>query len=234
MEPEAMKRFAAALLAAFALAAPASAADLDAKLTVIHGINGTDLGFDEALSVDVCVAGSKTPLAANVPFRTVSDPFSLPAGRYDVEIRLTDGKCGGVLAVASEVSLAVAENATAIAHLTEYGTPTLTKFVNDVRALAKGQTRLFARHAAAFGDVNVYLRQGRTALAIRNLENPDQEGSDLRAGQWHVAIYPASSWSKPAFHATLPLEAGIAYFAYAVGSPARGTFEVLLQSIDLN
>lgn len=229
-----MKRIAAALLAAAALAAPASAADLNAKLTIIHGINGTDLGFDEGLAVDVCLAGSTTPLAANKPFRFVSDPLSVPAGRYDVEIRLTDGKCGGPLAVAGEVSLAVAENATAIAHLTEYGTPTLTKFVNDVRALAKGQTRLYARHAAAFGDVNVYLRQGRTALTIRNLENPDQEGADLRAGKWYVAIYPASSWSRPAFHATLPLEAGIAYFAYAVGSPARGTFEVLLQPIDLN
>jgi hypothetical protein len=229
-----MKRYAAALLAACALAAPASAADLNAKLTIIHGINGTDLGFDEGLAVDVCLAGNATPLAANVPFRTVSNPLSVPAGRYDVEIRLTDGKCSGILAVAGEVSLAVAENATAIAHLTEYGTPTLTKFVNDVRGLAKGQTRIYARHSAAFGDVNVYLRQGRTALVIRDLENPDQEGANLRAGQWYVAIYPASSWSKPAFHATLPLEAGIAYFAYAVGSPARGTFEVLLQPIDLN
>jgi hypothetical protein len=229
-----MKRYAAALLAAFALAAPASATDLNAKLTIIHGINGTDLGFDEGLAVDVCLAGSSKPLAANVPFRTVSLPLSVPAGRYDVEIRLTKGDCSGILAVAGEVSLAVAENATAIAHLTEYGTPALTKFVNDVRGLAKGQTRIYARHAAAFGDVNVYLRQGRTALVIRDLENPDQEGANLRAGQWYVAIYPASSWSKPAFHATLPLEAGIAYFAYAVGSPARGTFEVLLQPIDLN
>jgi len=228
------KTLLAALLAAAAAAPAASAGPLDAKLTIIHGINGKDLGFDEALAVDVCTAKGATPLATNVPFRTVSNPFSLPAGQYNVEIRLADGSCNGALAVAATISLAVAENATAVAHLTEYGTPTITKFVNDVRPLGPGQTRLYARHAAAFGRVNVYLRQGRSVALVRDLRNPDQDGANLRAGSRYVAIYPAGSWEKPAFSATLRLDAGVAYFAYAVGSPAKGTFEVLTQAIDLN
>jgi hypothetical protein len=227
-----MKRtFLAVLLAAAATATAAHAGPLDAKLTIIHGINGGDLGFPEALPVDVCTAEGAVPLASNVAFRTVSAPLSLPAGQYDVEIRLSDGSCTGPLAVAATISLAVLENATAVAHLSEYGTPTITKFVNDVRSLGQGQTRLYARHAAAFGDVNVYLRSGRHVSAIPGLENAEQEGADLRAGQWFVAIYPAGSWAKPAFQANLPLEAGKAYFAYAVGSPALGTFEVLTQAI---
>ena len=73
--------------------------------------------------------------------------------------------------------------------------------------------------------------QRQEAALIRDLENPDQEGANLPAGTWHVAIYPASSWHKPAFSANLPLAAGTAYFAYAVGSPANGTFTVLPQAI---
>jgi hypothetical protein len=224
----------AALLAAVATAPAAHADPLDAKLTIIHGINGKDLGFDEALKVDVCTAKDATPLAANVPFRTVSDPFSLPAGQYNVEIRLADGSCGGPLAVAATISLAVAENASAVAHLTEYGTPTITKFVNDVRALGSGETRLYARHAAAFGRVDVKLRRQGDYELVRGLRNSDQDGANLRAGSWRVSIYPAGSWGKPAFKATLPLDSGFAYFAYAVGSPANGTFEVLTQAVNLN
>jgi hypothetical protein len=229
-----MKRTILAVLLAAAAVPAATAGPLDATLTIIHGINGADLGLPEALPVDVCTAEGAAPLASNVPFRTVSDPFSLPAGQYTVEIRLTDGSCTGALAVATTVSLAVLENATAVAHLTEYGTPTITKFVNDVRSLSRGQTRLYARHAAAFGDVNVYLRSGRQVSVLKEVENAEQEGANLRAGSWYVAIYPASVWSKPAFGATLPLEAGKAYFAYAVGSPARGTFEVLTQAIAID
>jgi hypothetical protein len=224
----------AAVLAAVAAVPVASADPLDAKLTIIHGINGKDLGFDEALKVDVCTAKNAAPLAANVPFRTVSDPFSLPAGQYNVEIRLADGSCGGALAVASTISLAVAENASAVAHLTEYGTPTITKFVNDVRPIESGETRLSARHAAAFGRVDVRLRRHGDIELVRGLRNSEQDGANLRAGSWRVSIYPAGSWGKPAFKATLPLGSRVAYFAYAVGSPANGTFEVLTQAIDLN
>jgi hypothetical protein len=48
-----------------------------------------------------------------------------------------------------------------------------------------------------------------------------------------VAIYPKGTWRKPLFSAKLPLEAGIGYFAYAVGSPADGSFEVLLQAFPI-
>jgi hypothetical protein len=237
-----MKRMiAAALLAATAaLAAPASAA----TLYVGHGIDGRDLGQAQGLPVDICLVGGPAELPFTYPvellsgkefgaFAKIAD--NLPAGRYDVEVQLAGGgTCNSPVAIASSFFLGFGENATAFAHLTEYGTPVITKFVNDVRPLAAGQARLFARHAAAFGDVNVLLRQGKRSVMIRGLENPDQEGASLGAGSWSVAIYPADSWWKPAFSATLPLASKVASFAYAVGSPAKGTFSVLLQTIDLN
>ena len=91
----------------------------------------------------------------------------LPAGRYDVEVRLSDGSCGGAVAVAGSVFLGLGENATALAHLSEQGTPTITKFVNDFRPLMEGKTRIYARHAAAAGDVNVYLQVPRSEEVFR-------------------------------------------------------------------
>ena len=93
------------------------------------------------------------------------------------------------MAAAASIFLGLGENATALAHLTEQGTPTITKYVNDARALAPGKTQPcpYARHAAAAGDVNVYLRKHRSKVFIRGLENPDQEGADLRAGNWNIS-----------------------------------------------
>jgi hypothetical protein len=231
-----MKRlFLAAVLAAVA-SAPASAA----TLYVGHGIPGKEFGDNtNELPVDICLVSgaSRDVLFSKVKFGDFAVvPKNLDGGRYDVEVRLVDSSkpaCDGPVAIAASIFLAFNENATAFAHLNEQGVPTLTKFTNDVRPLAEGQTRIYARHAAAFGDVNVYLRSGKKAALIRDLENPDQEGANLPAGTWHVAIYPASSWHKPAFSANLPLAAGTAYFAYAVGSPANGTFTVLPQAIEI-
>jgi hypothetical protein len=233
-----MKRMILAVALAALAAAPASAA----TLWVGHGINGLDLGQKEAtLPVDICLVTDGTPakLFADVPFKAFAKiDADLAAGRYDVEVRLaTTGDsvaCDGPVAIAASVFLGFGENATAFAHLNEQGVPTLTKFTNDVRELGSDQTRLYARHAAAFGDVNVYLRNHHKKVLIRDLENPDQEGADLPAGTWYVAIYPSSSWHKPAFSARLPLAAGTAYFAYAVGTPANGTFDVLVQPLELN
>jgi hypothetical protein len=225
--------FLAAVLATVA-SAPASAA----TLYVGHGIDGRDLGQPKGLPVDICLVSgsSRTELFSAVEFGAFAKvPGDLPGGRYDVEVRLASaGSCDGAVAIAASVFLAFNENATAVAHLNEQGIPSLTKFTNDVRPLGSGQARIYARHAAAFGDVNVYLRSGYKTALIRDLENPDQEGANVPAGTWHVSIYAANSWHKPAFAASLPLDAGTAYFAYAVGTPANSTFTVLLQGLKLN
>jgi hypothetical protein len=219
------------LAAAFA-AAPASGATLN----VGHGIPG-----ENGLPVDICLVtdGVASALFTDVTFGTFAEvPIDLDAGRYDVEVRLSDGQCTGTVAVAGSIFLGLGENATAFAHLTEQGTPTITKYVNDFRPLMDGKTRIYARHAAAAGDVNVILkkhqrRHYRDKVIIRGLENPDQEGADLRAGDWFVAIYPAKAWRHPLFSAKLSLDAGIGYFAYAVGSPGDGSFTVLLQPLPI-
>ena len=76
----------------------------------------------------------------------------LPPGKYDIQIRVANGDgrvLAGPLAVAATLYLSAAENSHGDElHLTEQGTPSLTKFVNDVRALGADQTRVYARRAA--------------------------------------------------------------------------------------
>jgi opacity protein-like surface antigen len=240
--------FLAAVLAAVA-SAPASAA----TLYVGHGIPGKVFGDpSNKLPVDVCLVaadGAKSPLLTALNFNEFKEIGPLDAGRYDVEVQLSDaGSCKGTAAAAASIFLGIGENATAIAHLTEQATPTITKFVNDFRPLAAGQARVYARHAASVGDVDVRLKGQGWPISIRGLENPDQEGADLRAGSTYVSISQSSNWwgwgergnhhGQTLFAARLDLVAGTAYFAYAVGIPnpdkEKSTFTVLLQALKLN
>jgi hypothetical protein len=241
--------FLAALIAAVA-SAPAGAA----TLYVGHGIPGKLVGdATNKLPVDVCLVaadGTKSPLFSEAlnfgEFKQIM--ADLPAGRYDVEVQVFDnGSCASAVAAAASVYLGLGENATAIAHLTEQGTPTVTKYVNDFRPLASDQARLYARHAAAIGDVDVYVKGKGWPASIDNLENPDQEGLDLRAGSTYVSISSSrDGWrgkghtnhrsSSKLFSARLDLMAGSAYYAYAVGLPGDDpdTFTVLLQAFKVN
>lgn len=249
-----MKRMFLAAVIAAAASAPASAA----TLYVGHGIPGKVFGDDSnKLAVDICVvSGPEIPKVTypaelfSVEFGQFAQvPLNLPAGRYDVEVQLPKaGTCDGDVAVAGSLFLGLGENATAFAHLTEQGTPTLTKYVNDLRPLASGRARLYARHAAAVGDVDVYVKGPGPSVFIRDLENPDQEGADLRAGSTYVSISQDRGWwglgattshgGSRLFSTRRDLAAGIAYFAYAVGipssDPAKSSFTVLFQALKLN
>ena len=252
-----MKRLFLAVLIAAVASVPASAA----TLYVGHGIPGKALGLaSNALAVDICVVngpdlGLPYPieLFSGVEFTPAGTfaevPLDLPGGRYDVEVQLADATntCEGTVAIASSIFLAFNENATAFAHLNEQGIPTLTKFVNDFRPLAADTARLYARHAAAIGDVDVSVKGKGWPVSINGLENPDQEGVDLRAGSTYVSISSArADWrgkghtnhrsSSRLFSARLDLMAGTAYYAYAVGIPSddSATFAVLLQALPVN
>ena len=73
--------------------AASSAQAQTTSVTVIHGIDGTDLGLDEPLPVDVHVSGVGCALTGCV-FRQVSDRLELPSGSYDTR-RPDDGAVRG-------------------------------------------------------------------------------------------------------------------------------------------
>lgn len=200
-----------------------------ATVYVVHGINGTDLGASEDLPVDVSVSGAGCVLE-DVRFRDVEGPLTLPPGSYDIEVRLAaEVPCTGDVAIqASGVQLADGDDVSITAHLTEGGTPTASPFANDVSA-SGGSARLSARHGAAFGEVDVVVNG---SPAFENVPNGAAGTATLESGTYTVQIQTPDNQTT-AFEADLSLEAGTLYAAYAVGSVANGTFEVLLQSIDL-
>ena len=199
----------------------------EAAVYVVHGINGTDLGADEALPVDVFVSGAGCVLE-DVRFRDIEGPLTLAAGTYDVEIRLAaEEPCaGGVAIEASGVQLAGGDDVSVTAHLAEGGDPTLSLFGNDLSA-ADGSTKISPRHAADFGPVDVVVN-GQPAY--ENVPNGASATAVLDPGTYTVAIQTPDN-ETTAFEADLELAAGTLYAAYAVGSVAGGTFEVLLQAI---
>lgn len=201
--------------------------DPKANVTVVHGINGTDLGLAEGLPVDVQVGSAC--LLAGFTFRSIAGPVKVAAGSYDVSVRLAaDPPCSGAAAVSAPgVRIAPGADVTIVAHLTDGGAaaaPTATVFANDTRP-TRGKGRVTARHAANFGAVDVLVNGG---VAFAGLENGGEATADLRRGAYEVAIAPAGT-TTTVFDTTLDVKPGRSYTAYAVGTPSNGTFEVLLQ-----
>ena len=217
---------AAGLLAVQAWAQPAQAQD--ASVQVIHGINGSDLGFDVALPVDIAVNGGCA--LEGVSFRDIARNVPLPAGSYDIEVSLADAStpCDGLLAVSGRVDLAVFENASIIAHLNQAGSPTLTKVTNDVSDLDSGKARLAVVHAAVAPPVNITSKRKRSRIRIFGLANGEQSfPSDVGAGTYKLRISPATSF-KSLVRVPVTLDPQVSYTAFAVGSLENGTFDLIV------
>ena len=105
-----MKRVAALATLTAALLLPATGAgatgthghddveDATSTVGVVHGIPGADLGLDPALPVDVLVNGSICAYT-DLQFGQVAPRVELPQGTYDLEVKLSDGACGGDTAI---------------------------------------------------------------------------------------------------------------------------------------
>jgi hypothetical protein len=200
----------------------------DATVYVVHGINGTDLGLAEMLPVDVSVNGSC--VLEGFEFRDIAGPLALPEGTYDIQVKLaaTDPCTGPVAIDAPGVAVASMLNASIVAHLDDAGSPKASVFMNDV-SRAPGKARIAAHHTANFGAVDI-LVNGR--VAFPEVMNGEQGAAELRPRRYEIAVAVAGTDTR-AFEKTLALRPFKLYNAYAVGTPANGTFEVLLQQIPI-
>jgi hypothetical protein len=218
-----------ALMALFLTAATWVAADEETgTVTVIHGVPG--------LTVDVYVNGGLA-LPSFEP-GTITDPLTLPAGDYDIEIYAAgaDPEAGDP-AIAGSTTLPAGANASIIAHLTEAGAPTLSVFVNDTSSINKGDARVVVRHTAAAPTVDVSLVYKSNEIGkIEGLSNPEEAQVEVATGLYFASILPAGTddvvagparfWLNPKFDRS--------YIIYAIGSLADGTFQLLVQTIDLD
>lgn len=196
-----------------------AAAQETGTVTVIHGVPG--------LTVDVYVNGDLT--LEDFEPDTITDPLSLPAGDYDIEIFAADADPeSDDAAITGSAALPAGANATIIAHLSEGGTPVMTVFVNNVSEIDTGEARLVVRHTAAAPAVDV-LANGDAVFT--DLANPDEAQADVPAGAYAAAVAAAGTTAPVIGPANLTLDAGTAYFVYAVGSLEDDSLGLLVQTI---
>ena len=109
---------------ALGVSAPALADNQQDKamVSVFHGIPG--------MTVDVYANGDE--LIGDFKPGTVTDPQSLDAGTYDIQIFEAGQDPDGTPALEKKIEVPEGANATVAAHLSADGEPELTAFTNDV------------------------------------------------------------------------------------------------------
>lgn len=223
----------AIIVGALALLSTASASD-SASVRVAHGIPGQDLGADPALPVDVLVNDSIC-LLEGFTFGEFAGPVDLAPDTYNIKISLASSPaCSGTPVIERDVPFNAGEDATVIAHLSQAGDPTASKFTNDLSRTGFVKSRLIVHHTAAAPTVDVEVRRpsffGRT-LNIDDFSHGDQASAEAWPGRWKVSISPAGA-SDPVF-GPVPLNVRPfrTYLIYAVGSVDTGSFTLLVEPV---
>ncbi|MBB6420548.1 DUF4397 domain-containing protein [Streptomyces sp. AK010] len=188
------------------VSAPALADQEDkAMVSVFHGIPG--------MTVDVYANGDE--LIGDFKPGTVTDPKSLDAGAYDIQIFEAGQGPDGTPALEKKIEVPEGANATVAAHLSADGKPELTAFTNDVSQVDAGKARLTVRHVAAAPAVDV--RAGGQPV-FSNLNNPKEDTAEVDAGTLNTDVVLAGTDTVAIGPADLKLGEGTSNVVYAWGS----------------
>lgn len=202
-------------LAAFLLVSGSALAQ-DARLTVVHGVPGLPR------AVEVFANGSEL---FSFCFEEQRGPLTLPAGTYDVEVRLA-----GATILSQSYTLSSGDDVSVAAHLDALGTPRLSAFVNDASALALPASRVAVRHAAAAPAVDVdFFAGGALALTIPGLANGSQAAADVPPGTYDVALRVAGTPTVAFGPVPVTVADGLRYGVFAVGEVGTASFGLVVQ-----
>jgi len=208
-----------AMLLALLPATGAFAQSSEGQVVVVHGVPD--------LTVDVYVNGDLT--LEDFEFGTVAGPLTLPAGTYDLEIYPADADPSSTdPALSGSTDLPGGAYATIAAYLQEGGAPTLGVFVENNSAIDAGNARITARHLADFGAVDILANDGAVWEGVTNGVGAD---TDVPADTYNIKITAAGDADTVAFDADLNLVEGTNTVAYAIGSVAGGSFQVVANTI---
>jgi hypothetical protein len=204
--------------AALAAAAPAHSAE-SSMVSILHAVPGA--------TVDVYANGKA--LLTDFKPGTLTDPVSLPAGRYDLKVVAAGaGASGKAIVEAKDVAVPGGANITVVAHLTAAGKPALTPYVNDTSILAAGKGRLTVRHDAAAPAVDV---RANGTPAFKGLVNPKEVKADLPAGTIQADVVLAGTSTVAIGPAPVTLKAGTNTIVYAWGSAADKNLKLAVQTV---
>jgi hypothetical protein len=209
----------AGALVALGAVAPATAAEGNAMLSVLHGVPDltVDVYVNDELTLDDFAPGD------------LAGPLELPAGTYSVAITASDAADASAPAIGPvDLPLDAGGNYTAVAHLDAEGNPTATLFTNDVSDIAAGQGRLTVRHTAAAPAVDV-LAGGEAVIS--GLENPDEATLDLPAGVVPASVAAAGTTDPVIGPADVDVAEGALTIVYAWGSLEDENLALAVQTV---
>ena len=216
------RSLAAAAVAAMALLIlPTTAsAQSGASVYVIHGVPG--------LVADVWVSGERT--LEEFAFGTVTDALSLPAGDYHIDILPTGADPASEEPILSlDTTVTDGANVSIVAHLDPGGTPMFSVFDNDVSPVTPGTARATFRHTAQAPPIDV---RAAGTPAVVALTNPGEATVEPVPATTLPLDIVMSGTSDVVFGpADVNFESGSVVIAYAVGSAADDTFDVLVQAV---
>jgi hypothetical protein len=229
--------FAASLLLAGLLSSTAMAQD-EATVFIVHGIPGIDLNLDPELPVDIAVDGGCA--LQNFKFGELAGPLSLPAGTYNIQIKLADlaNPCGGTTVIEADVPFEANEKCTVIAHLTEEGGITASKFTHDLSPIKRNKARILMHHAANAPGVDITWMPMVEGISVRMNQKDEFELGDKF--QIEVRPFPENSWRMSLgprgtgitiFSQDFKFKDFTAYGIFAVGSVTNGTFRLIVNTI---
>ena len=208
-----------ALTAALALAAPAFAQGSgQAQVRVAH------LAPD-APNVDVYVNGD--PVLTDVPYTTVSDYLSLPAGTQQVTVYATGDTTSSVIDTPVKLAAGGAYTVAAVGLVAD-GSLAAQVYQDDLRSPSTGDAKVRVVHASPdAGPVDVIPRGGQALVS--GLTFPQASPyAEVPAGSYTLDVNAAGT-NKTAL--TVPdakLTSGGVYSAFAVGTTFADSLNVLL------
>lgn len=211
---------AAGLVAAAGFAAPASAAEGDAQLSVLHGVPDltVDVWVDGVLTLDDFAPGS------------LAGPLPLPAGGYSLAVTASDAASADEAVIGPvDVELESGGNYTAVANLDSEGNPTANLYTNDVSTIEAGKGKLTVRHTAAAPEVDVLAGD---APVVEGLANPDEQTLTLEPGTVSAAVAAAGTTDPVIGPADLTIAEGTHTIVYAWGSLEDGNLQLAVQNIE--
>lgn len=218
-----------------AQAAPAG--DPAARIFVVHGINGLDLGAPAEFPVDVSVDGACA--LPNFQFGQITDGILLPPGTYEIAIRPANliSPCAET-PVLGPLSLTFdnKKSYAVVAFLTDSGAPTAGVYELNTSMIRRGFSRIIAFHTAYAPTVD--LRLGRNlvqlpqrSILVPNFSNSMMVSADVASGRTQAGLYLPGTYTVAFGPASLTLLRQSITLVFAVGNLSNGTFTLLTKVI---
>ncbi len=207
----------------------------NAYLYIVHGIPGRDIAttLSPAYPIDVLLNGD-TCIPRNLPFASVSGPYSFSPGTYQVMISKSNtlAPCTNSAILTGEVTLNSGTSVSVVAAIVG-GQPTLLQFNDNLSQVSSG----FARFVFAQSADGAALEATLTQQGVKNPKtytvtvNPGAEGTlPVPEGSYQLQVFAAGS-TTVLVSETIVLSNQSVTFAYADGQLANNTIGLITKAV---